>query len=163
VGALPVAIVAMADNGVIGRDNGLPWHLPDDLRRFKSLTMGHAVLMGRRTWESIGRPLPGRRNLVLTRHRDWRAPGAEPVHSLDEARERAADSMLFVIGGAEIFSLAWPIVGRLELTEVHATPEGDVRLAGFDRSAWREVAREERAADARHAVPFSFVTLVRRS
>lgn len=157
-----VAIVAMADNGVIGRDNGLPWHLPDDLKRFKAMTTGHAVLMGRKTWDSIGRALPGRRNLVLTRDRSWRAPGAETVHSLDEARARAGEATLFVIGGAEVFSLAWPGVDRLELTEVHAAPEGDVRLAGFDRRDWREVSRVEHPADERHAAPFSFVTLVRR-
>src|SRR5262245_44446097 len=150
----------MADNGVIGRDNGLPWRLPDDLKRFKSLTMGHAVLMGRRTWDSIGRALPGRRNLVLTRDRAWRAPGAEAVHSLEEARARNGEATLFVIGGAEVFSLAWPFVGRLELTEVHAAPEGDVRLAGFDRGEWREVSRIEHPADERHAAPFSFVTLL---
>jgi dihydrofolate reductase len=156
-----VAIVAMADNGVIGRDNGLPWHLPDDLRRFRALTMGHTLLMGRKTYDSIGRPLPGRRNLVLTRSAAWQATGTEPVRSLDEALEKAGESKLFVIGGAEVFSLAWPIVGRLELTEVHAAPEGDVRLAGFERRDWREDSRIEHVADERHAVPFSFVTLVR--
>ena len=156
-----VAIVAMADNGVIGRDNGLPWHLPDDLRRFKALTMGHAVLMGRKTWESIGKPLPGRKNVVLTRNRDWRAAGCEAVGSLKEAVALAGDTTLFVIGGAEVFSLAWPAVGRLELTEVHAEPPGDTWLSGFDRREWREILREERAADARHAHAFSFVTLLR--
>jgi dihydrofolate reductase len=156
-----VAIVAMADNGVIGRDNGLPWRLPDDLKRFKSLTTGHALLMGRKTWDSIGRALPGRRNLVLTRDRSWRAPGAMPVHSVDEALMQASGATLFVIGGAEVFSLAWPVVDRVELTEVHAAPEGDVRLAGFDRRDWREVSRVEHPADERHAAPFSFVTLVR--
>ena len=157
-----VAIVAMADNGVIGRGNGLPWHLPDDLKRFKALTMGHAMLMGRKTWDSIGCALPGRRSLVLTRNAGWRAPGAERVASLEEAVERAGEAALFVIGGAELFSIAWPVIGRLELTEVHAAPEGDVRLAGFDRADWRETFRERHAADARHAHPFSFVTLVRR-
>lgn len=156
-----VAIVAMADNGVIGRDNGLPWRLPDDLKRFKALTMGHALLMGRRTFDSIGKPLPGRRNLVLTRNPDWRAQGTEPVRSLDEALAEAGGSTLFVIGGAEIFALAWPVVGRLELTEVHDEPKGDTRLEGFDRRAWRETFREEHAADERHASPFSFVTLLR--
>jgi len=156
-----VAIVAMADNGVIGQGNGLPWRLPDDLKRFKALTTGHAVLMGRKTWDSIGKPLPGRRNLVLTRDRSWRAPGAMPVHSLDEALAQSTGATLFVIGGAEVFSLAWPIVERLELTEVHAAPAGDVRLSGFDRRDWREVSRVEHAADERHAAPFSFVTLVR--
>jgi dihydrofolate reductase len=157
-----VAIVAMADNGVIGRGNGLPWHLPDDLRRFKALTMGHALLMGRKTHDSIGRALPGRLNLVLTRNAGWRAPGCEAVASLDAAVARASDAMLFVIGGAEVFSLAWPIVGRLELTEVHAEPEGDTLLEGFERADWREIFRERHAADARHAHAFSFVTLVRR-
>ena len=158
----PIALVAMADNGVIGRDNGLPWHLPDDLRRFKAITLGHSVLMGRRTFESIGKPLPGRRNLVLTRNPAWDGPGCETVTSVDAARAIAGSSKLFVIGGAEVFSLCWPIVGRLELTEVHADVEGDTRLAGFNREEWREVFRESHAADARHAWPFSFVTLVRR-
>ena len=155
------AIVAMSDNGVIGRGNGLPWHLPDDLRRFKALTMGHALLMGRRTYDSIGRALPGRRNLVLTRNPRWQAPGCERVGSIESARERAAASSLFVIGGAEVFSLCWPSVGRLELTEVHGDFEGDTFLEGFDRREWREVFREEHAADERHATPFSFVTLLR--
>ncbi len=155
-----VAIVAMADNGVIGRGNGLPWHLPEDLTRFKALTMGHALLMGRRTHDSIGRALPGRLNLVLTRNPGWQAPGCERVASLDAARQRAGGATLFVIGGAEVFALCWPVVGRIELTEVHAEIEGDTRLEGFDRGAWREVAREAHPADARHAHPFDFVTLV---
>ncbi len=152
----------MADNGVIGRDNGLPWRLPDDLRRFKSLTMGHAILMGRRTFESIGRPLPGRRNLVLTRNPVWRAAGCELVATPGAALEAAGDSTLFVIGGAEVFAVFWPRVGRLELTEVHAEVEGDTRLTAFDRRQWREIFREDHAADERHAWPFSFVTLERR-
>lgn len=156
-----VAIVAMADNGVIGRGNALPWHLPDDLRRFKALTMGHALLMGRKTHESIGRALPGRRNLVLTRNPGWRAPGCEAVGSIDSALARVGEGTLFIIGGAEVFALAWPIIGRLELTEVHAEPEGEVYLAGFDRREWRESFREEHSADARHTHAFSFVTLVR--
>jgi dihydrofolate reductase len=158
----PIALVAMADNGVIGRDNRLPWHLPDDLRRFKALTMGHAILMGRRTFESIGRALPGRRNLVLTRNPDWRAAGCEIVATPAAALMAAGDSALYVIGGAEVFAVFWPKVRRLELTEVHGDIEGNARLAGFDRRQWREVFREERAADERHAWPFSFVTLERR-
>ncbi len=153
----------MADNGVIGRDNGLPWHLPDDLKRFKALTMGHVLLMGRRTYDSIGRALPGRRSLVLTRNPSWRAEGCEPVASPQAALATlGADEKLFVIGGAEVFTACWPIVGRLELTEVHADVAGDVVLCGFDRALWHEVGRVEHAADARHAHPFSFVTLVRR-
>jgi dihydrofolate reductase len=159
---LPVAIVAMADNGVIGRGNGLPWHLPDDLKRFKALTMGHALLMGRRTHDSIGRALPGRRNLVLTRNPSWRAPGCEAVSSPQAALDGLGpEQTLFVIGGAEIFSACWPIVGVLELTEVHAEVDGDVVLRGFDRDEWRETARVLHPADARHAQAFSFVTLVR--
>ena len=157
-----VAIVAMADNGVIGRGNGLPWHLPDDLKRFKALTMGHALLMGRRTYDSIGRALPGRRNLVLTRNANWQAPGCDTVTSLDAARTRAGNETLFVIGGADVFTLCWPIVGRLELTEVHADVEGDTFLEGFDPRDWRETARVTHAVDVRHAWPFDFVTLVRR-
>lgn len=159
----PIALVAMADNGVIGRDNGLPWHLPDDLKRFKALTMGHALLMGRRTQESIGRALPGRRNLVLTRNPSWRAEGCETVASPQAALAAIGDdATLFVIGGAEVFSACWAIVGRLELTEVHAAVAGDVVLRGFDRAAWREIARLEHGADARHAHPFTYLTLVRR-
>lgn len=159
----PVALVAMADNGVIGRDNGLPWHLPDDLKRFKALTMRHALLMGRRTYDSIGRALPGRRNLVLTRNPSWRAEGCEPVASPQAALAAlGAQETLFVIGGAEVFSACWAIVGRLELTEVHAQVEGDVVLQGFDRAEWREISRIGHPADARHLHAFSFVTLVRR-
>src|SRR5687768_8668621 len=131
----------MADNGVIGRDNGLPWHLPDDLKRFKALTMGHALLMGRRTYDSIGRALPGRRNLVLTRNPSWSAPGCERVATPQAALAAlAADQTLFVIGGAEVFAACWTMVGRLELTEVHAQVAGDVVLRGLDRAEWREIA-----------------------
>jgi dihydrofolate reductase len=153
----------MADNGVIGRGNRLPWRLPEDLARFRSLTMGHVLLMGRRTHESIGRPLPGRRNLVLTRDPAWRAPGCEPVASPQVALAIPdPGQLLFVIGGAEVYRACWHLVRRVELTEVHAEVEGDVRLEGFERGDWRETFREERAADARHAHPFSFVTLARR-
>lgn len=160
---LTVAVVAMADNGVIGRGNRLPWHLPDDLRRFKALTTGHTVLMGRRTFESIGRPLPGRRNLVLTRNAAWQAPGCEAVAAPAAALAGVGPgTRLFVIGGAEVYLACWPLVQRMELTEVHAAIEGDTRLAGFDRDDWQEIFREDHAADPRHAHPFSFVTLLRR-
>jgi len=159
----PVALVAVSDNGVIGRDNRLPWHLPDDLKRFRSLTMGHALLMGRRTFESIGRPLPGRRNLVLTRDPGWQAPGCEAVPTPAAALAAVGgQGQLFVIGGASVYLACWPLVARIELTEVHATVAGDTRLAGFDRAGWREVFREDHAADTRHEYPFSFVTLARR-
>lgn len=159
----PIAIVAMADNGVIGRDNGLPWKLHDDLRRFKALTIGHTVLMGRRTFESLARPLPDRRNLVLTRDPHWSAAGCVAVGTPDEALEVVGDSgRLFVIGGAQVYLACWRFVNRVELTEVHAATEGDTRLQGFDRDAWIEIFREQHAADARHAQAFSFVTLQRR-
>ena len=157
-----VAVVAMADNGVIGRGQGLPWHLPDDLRRFKTLTIGHTVLMGRRTFETIGRALPGRRNLVLTRDPLWRAPGCEPFTTVEAAFDAAEGERLFVIGGAAVYRACWPRTGRIELTEVHAEVLGDTRLEGLERSEWRETARERHAADARHAHAFSFVTLLRR-
>lgn len=161
--AAPVAIVAMADNGVIGRDGGLPWRLPEDLKRFKSLTMGHALLMGRRTQESIGRALPGRRNLVLSRDPAWRASGCETVASPQAALALVEPpQMLYVIGGALVYHACWSLVGRLELTEVHAEVPGDTRLEGFDRREWRETFREDHAADARHAHPYTFVTLERR-
>jgi dihydrofolate reductase len=159
----PVAVVAISDNGVIGRDNRLPWHLPDDLKRFRSLTMGHALLMGRRTFESIGRPLPGRRNLVLTRNPDWQAPGCVSVPTPAAALAASgAGERLFVIGGAAVYLACWPLVERVEMTVVHATIAGDTRLEGFDRTGWREVFREDHPADARHDHPFSFVTLARR-
>jgi dihydrofolate reductase len=153
----------MADNGVIGRNNGLPWRLPDDLRRFKSITIGHTVLMGRRTFETIGRPLPDRRNLVLTRDRQLSAAGCEIVHAPEEAIELVGNAgRLFVIGGAQVYLACWPLVNRIELTEVHADLEGDTRLRGFRRDDWTETFREEHVADARHTQAFSFVTLQRR-
>ena len=161
---MQVSLIAALDrNRGIGKGNDLPWRLPDDLKRFKALTMGHALLMGRRTHESIGRALPGRRNLVLTRNPSWRAEGCETVASPRAALAALRDDeTLFVIGGAEVFSACWAIIGRLELTEVHADVEGDVVLRGFDRTEWREIARIEHPLDARHAYPFSYVTLVRR-
>ena len=156
-------VAAVADNGVIGRGGALPWHLPDDLKHFKAVTLGKPVLMGRRTFESIGRPLPGRRNLVLTRDPTWRAEGVTSVYSLAEARLAAGNvAEIMVIGGAEVYALCWPATTRIELTEIHADIDGDARLDSFNRQAWREIAREDRSADERHAHAFSFVTLVPR-
>jgi len=155
-------IAALADNGVIGRGGALPWHLPDDLRRFKSLTMGHPILMGRRTFESIGRPLPGRRNLVLTRGARTFPDGVEPVASLEMAMARcAAAPELCVIGGAEVYAQALPLATRLELTRVHVDIRGDVRFPEFDAARWRELERIEHPADARHEWPMTFLTLER--
>ncbi len=148
---------------MIGRGNALPWHLPRDLRRFKALTLGKPILMGRRTFESIGRALPGRTNLVLTRDPRWSAAGAAAVHSLDEALERTRSAEeLVVIGGAEIFALALPLARRIYLTEVQADVDGDTRLPEFDRAPWAEVERSAHPADSDHAYPLRFVTLERR-
>jgi dihydrofolate reductase len=161
-GPLISLLVAATENGVIGRDNGMPWHLPDDLKHFKALTLGKPVLMGRRTFESIGRPLPGRTNLVLTRSGDWSVPGVTVVPDL-EAALRAAGSApeLVVAGGAQIYTLALPRARRIYLTRIHAVIEGDTRLPDIDIERWRETARELHAADARHPYAMSFVTLER--
>ena len=155
-------VAALADNGVIGRGGELPWHLPDDLKRFKSLTMGKPILMGRRTFESIGRALSGRRNLVLTRHAKPLPAGVEAVASVAEARQCCADvEELCVIGGAEVFALTLADATRLELTRVHAMIDGDVYFPNYDPLQWREVARLEHAADDRHAWSMSFLSLER--
>lgn len=159
-----VAVVAMAENGVIGRANRLPWRLSADLRRFKSLTLGKPVLMGRRTFESLGRPLPGRRNIVLTRDRRWAAEGVTVVHSVDEAVALEADAQeLMVIGGADVYRQCWPRLQRIELTRVHAEPDGDTRLEGVDWSGWKVVSSERHPADERNEHDFSFVTLTRQA
>lgn len=157
-------IAAVADNGVIGVDNTLPWHLPDDLRYFKELTTGHAIIMGRRNYESIGRPLPKRHNIVVTRNADYQAPGCTVVRSIDEAFAAAADDPeIFVIGGGEIYQQSLSRADRLYLTLVHTKPAGDAHFPDFARDAWREISRREHPADDRHAHPFTFVTLERRS
>ncbi|RYG82476.1 dihydrofolate reductase [bacterium] len=157
------AVVAVADNGVIGREGALPWHLPADLAHFKAKTMGKPVLMGRRTYDSIGRPLPGRRNLVLTR-RAIGIDGVEIVHTLDEALACVAGTPeLAVIGGEQLFRELLPRFDVIHLTEVHADVPGDTVMPALDRSVWRETERIERAPDERNPYPMSFVTLERLS
>jgi dihydrofolate reductase len=157
-------VVATDQRGAIGRAGGLPWHLPDDLRRFKALTLGKPVVMGRKTWDSIGRPLPGRHNLVITRQAGLDLPGATVVASLEEALAAAGDvPEVCVIGGAEIFRQALPQIDVVHLTRVHATVAADTYLPPFDAAAWDEVAHEEHAADERHAHAFSFIELRRRA
>jgi dihydrofolate reductase len=155
-------LVAATENGVIGRDNGMPWHLPDDLKHFKALTLAKPVLMGRRTFESIGRPLPGRLNLVMTRSAGWSVPGVTVVPDL-EAAIRAAGSApeLMVAGGAQVYALALPRAARIYLTRIHAVIEGDTRLPDLSDAEWRESARELHPIDARHPYAMSFVTLER--
>jgi len=158
-------VVAAARDGVIGRAGGLPWRLPKDSRHFKRLTMGHCIIMGRRTYESIGRPLPGRTSIVVTRDRAYTAEGALTVHDFDEALRRArelGDDRAFVVGGADLYRLALPRAELLYLTRVHADVEGDTRFPDFDSSDWKLVAEERHEADERHAHPFTIQTWERK-
>lgn len=155
-------VAAIAENGVIGHGNRLPWHLPADLKRFKALTMGKPILMGRKTFEAISKPLPGRRNLVLTRSADFRAPGVEIVGSVQEALTANADALeLMVIGGAEIFLLFLPLARRIYLTRVHAPIVGDTRFPNCDWNEWRKVDRSTHPADDKNAYAMTFLTLER--
>jgi dihydrofolate reductase len=156
-------ILARARNGVIGAKGGLPWHLPEDLAFFKRTTMGHPIVMGRRTWESIGRPLPGRRSIVVTRDRSLAAAGAEVVHSLDEAVALCSGSdEIFVIGGAHLYADALPCADRLLLTEIHADFDGDTFLPAPSESAWVEASRERHPATNTRPFHFDFVDYRRR-
>lgn len=155
-------IVAIAANGVIGRDNALPWHIPEDLKWFKENTLGKPVIMGRRTWDSIGRPLPRRPNIVVTRQADWSAEGAHVAHSLAEAlalanRLAPEAAELMVIGGNSLFAEALPAARRLYLTEIGREYQGDTVFPPFDRQEWREVSRRSNPGDP----PFDFVILDR--
>jgi dihydrofolate reductase len=156
-----VLIYARAANGTIGQGGALPWRIPTDLKRFKALTMGKPMIMGRKTFESFGKPLPGRRHIVLTRRQDWHAEGAEVVHDLDAALALAGEGEIAVVGGAEIYRLTLPLADRIELTEVHADFAGDTVMPELGPD-WRETARDEHPAeDGRPA--FAFVTLVPKS
>lgn len=152
-------IYARAGNGTIGRDGALPWRLPADLRRFKALTMGKPMVMGRKTFESFPSPLPGRRHIVLTRDTGWQAEGAEVAHSVEEALALAGEGEVAVIGGAEIYALFMDRADRIELTEVHADYEGDTHMPPLAPD-WHETAREEHPADGSYPA-HAFVTLVR--
>ena len=156
-------IAAVARNGVIGRDNALIWHIPADLAHFKKITHGHPILMGRRTWESIGRPLPGRRNIVITRREDWHADGAEPAASLEQALALCAEAPeVFVIGGAQVYAEAMPMAHRLWLTEIDAVPEGHVHFPDWPREQFAQISREHHAAQ--DSLPaYDFVLYERRA
>ena len=138
-------LAAVARNGVIGMEGGLPWHLPDELQLFKELTLGHVLVMGRRTYESVGRPLPGRTTVVVTRRPGWESEGALRAETVEEALAMASeiDDEVFVVGGTRVYEAALPFADRLELTWVDAEPEGDAWFPAVDWAAWREVAREE--------------------
>ena len=153
-----VLVLAVAQNGVIGMKGAIPWHISDDMKRFKALTIGHTVVMGRKTWDSLPkRPLPGRINVVVTRQKDWRADGAVTASSLGQATAGTSGTVM-VIGGAEIYERALPLASRIELTEIHQDFEGDARFV-LDRSGWNETLRED------HVTPdglrYSYVTLTR--
>jgi dihydrofolate reductase len=152
-------LVAAAENNVIGKDNQLPWHLPNDLKYFKNQTWGMPVLMGRKTFESIGKPLPGRTNIVITRNSDWQKEGAEVVHSLSEAiklAEKQDVKEIFIIGGAEIFNAAFPNAQRLYLTRIHSNIDGDVFLEGMEEKDWKLVKNRFCSADEKNPYDHSF-------
>ncbi|MEZ5613041.1 MAG: dihydrofolate reductase [Rhodocyclaceae bacterium] len=158
-----ILISAIGKHGVIGIENRLPWRLKADLQRFKNLTTGCPVIMGRKTWESLGRPLPGRHNMVISRNRNYRAEGAHVVASLDDAVRKCADApRIFVIGGAQIYAMALPIADALELTEVDASIQGDAFFPEFDRKQYIEIFREHHQADADNDHAFDFVTYRRK-
>lgn len=158
------AIAAMSENRVIGIDNQLPWHLPADLKHFKTLTTGHPILMGRKTYESIGRPLPNRTNIIITRNADFTAPGCVVVTSIDHAMTHAAKENvqeIFIIGGAEVYKQLLPHVQCIYLTIVHEQFEGDAFFPELDVKEWKETARETHAADENNEYSYSFITLSR--
>lgn len=162
-------MVAKASNNVIGRDNKLPWYLPNDLKYFKQVTFGKPVIMGRKTWESLKGPLPGRTNIVITRQADYVAEGAKVVTTLDEA-VAMAENVAFIdgqeeaviMGGAEIYKLALPNAQRLYLTEVHAAVEGDTFFPDYETSEWNEIGREDFAAEGPNPYDYSFVVYERK-
>lgn len=150
-------IVAMAKNRVIGADGKIPWHLPNELRLFKSVTMGHHIIMGRRTYESINRLLPGRTTVIVTRRKDYAIPGAKIAHTLDEAvASCTGDSEIFVIGGGELYRAALPVADRIYLTVVDAEPAGDTRMPEFDLAQWRVHSTQRYSRDERHAHDYRF-------
>jgi len=156
-------IVAIAEGRVIGYGNALPWHLNADLKHFKALTMGQPIIMGRKTHESIGRALPGRMNIVVTRQTDYKIPKCTVSHSLDEAfvvAERESNTA-FVIGGAELYAQTLPRADCIYVTEIHSQFKGDTYFPDFDRNQWREVSREEGVVDENNPYAHTFVTLVR--
>lgn len=154
-------IVAVSENNVIGKDGSIPWHIPQDLKHFKDLTMGHHVIMGRKTHESIGKPLPGRTNIILSRDLTYKSEGAITVESIDEAISLARsqnDSEIFIIGGEEIFKLALPYADRIYLTNVHGKFGGDAFFPKLDPIKWQQVSCEVHLRDQQNPYPFDFCT-----
>jgi dihydrofolate reductase len=156
-------IVAASENNVIGRNNDLPWSLPDDLQFFRTVTEGHPIILGRKNYESIGRPLPRRRNIVVSRQTDLQIEGCEITSSVEAALDLVKDEEeVFIIGGGEIYRQALPFAERIYLTRVHAEIEGDIVFPELPEAEWEEVERQEHAADDRHEHAFTFLTLDRR-
>lgn len=157
-------VVIAAENDAIGKDNQLLCRLPDDLKHFKAVTMGKPVVMGRKTYESVGKPLPGRLNIVMTRQNNLTIPGCVVVDTMESAMQAAGDAPeICMIGGAELYCQALPLTHRIYLTRIHASLEGDVFFPHLSMSEWRETHREAHAADDRHAYPFTFITLERKT
>jgi len=155
-------VVAIAANNAIGKNNKLLWHLPKDLKHFKQLTTGHTVIMGRKTFDSVGKPLPNRRNIVVTRQ-NIQIEGCEVVNSLDAALESAkGEAEVDIVGGAEIYRQAMPLTNFIYLTIVHQDFEADTFFPEIDKNQWQEIDREDHQTDEKHAFPFSFITLKRR-
>ncbi len=159
-------IVAMANNRVIGKSNDLPWYLPADLKHFKELTTRHAVIMGRKTFDSIvqrlRKPLPNRTNIVVTREQDYKYDGVIVAHSIEEAIQKAKGEEIFIIGGEQIFNLALPLTDRLIITEVNADIDGDTYFPEYDKNTFKEVTREDHKKDDKNPYDYSFVTLQRK-
>jgi dihydrofolate reductase len=151
-------IVAIAQNNVIGKDNQLIWHLPNDLKHFRKLTTGNTIIMGRKTYQSIGKPLPNRVNIIISRNKDFVAEGCIVVNSLTDALAHCTDQC-FVIGGAEIYQQALPLATKIYLTEIHAQVEGDTFFPEIDKKIWQETSREDYETDEKHIFPYSFVEL----
>lgn len=155
-------IVAVAENGIIGHKNQLIWHLPNDLKQFRRLTTGHCIIMGRKTFESIGKPLPNRTSIIISRNPDFHVEGCITVHSLENAIKKALElenEETFVIGGAEIYRLSLPKVDKIYLTEVHHIFEGDTFFPAIDKNIWQETKREDFETDEKHLYQYSFVEM----
>lgn len=156
-------IAAMAANRTIGLENRLPWHLPDDLKRFKTLTMNHHIVMGRKTYDSIGKPLPGRSTIIVTRNMDYAVPGCVAVNSLDAALTVSfSDEEVFFVGGADLYRQALPIANRIYLTEIHRVFDGDAFFPEFDMSQWSETSREQHRTDGGNGFEYHYVIYDRK-
>ena len=156
------AIVAMAENRVIGKNNQLPWHLPADLNHFKAITSGHPILMGRKTYESIGKPLPNRTNIIITRDNGYLAPGCVVVTSIEAALQQASaenSDEMFIIGGAEVYRQLWPHIQRIYLTLVHQEFEGDAFFPELNRNEWKQIHYETYPANEKNPYPYTFLRL----